>query len=107
MKAGRWASLALLALACGGALAQQGRTFYGIIDVGVQWTKQMVLNSLGIVTVLKPSLGYKQCAEIAREGYESGKSLHEIVVKERKLLTQEKWDEVFSFENLISPKFEQ
>ena len=67
----------------------------------------MVLNSLGIVTVLKPSLGYKQCAEIAREGYETGKSLHDIVVKERKLLTQEKWDEVFSFENLINPKFEQ
>jgi aspartate ammonia-lyase len=29
------------------------------------------------------------------------------VVKERRLLTQQKWDEVFSFENLISPKFEQ
>lgn len=40
MKAGRWASLALLALVCGGALAQQGRTFYGIIDVGLQWNKQ-------------------------------------------------------------------
>jgi len=70
-------------------------------------TRDMVLNSLGIVTVLKPSLGYKQCAEIAREGYETGKSLHDIVVNERKLLTQEKWDEVFSFENLIRPKFEQ
>jgi aspartate ammonia-lyase len=69
-------------------------------------TRDMVLNSLGIVTVLKPSLGYKQCAEIAREGYLTGKSLHEIVVKERELLTQEQWDEVFSFENLISPKFE-
>jgi aspartate ammonia-lyase len=41
----------------------------------------MVLNSLGIITVLKPTLGYKQCAEIAREGYETGKSLHEIVVR--------------------------
>jgi aspartate ammonia-lyase len=29
------------------------------------------------------------------------------VVEERKLLSQEKWDEVFAFENLISPKFEQ
>ena len=47
------------------------------------------------------------CGEIAREGYETGKSLHQIVVTERKLLTQEKWDEVFSFENLIAPKFEQ
>jgi aspartate ammonia-lyase len=70
-------------------------------------TRDMVLNSLGIVTVLKPSLGYKQCADIAHEGYVTGKSLHDIVVKERKLLTQQKWDEVFSFENLINPKFEQ
>ena len=77
------------------------------ITANAEHTRDMVLNSLGIVTVLKPSLGYKQCAEIAREGYESGKSLHDIVVNERKLLTQQKWDEVFSFENLISPKFEQ
>jgi aspartate ammonia-lyase len=68
-------------------------------------TREMVLNSLGIVTVLKPVLGYKQCAEIAREGYTQGKSLHQIVVSEKKLLTQEKWDEIFSFENLINPEF--
>ena len=82
----------------------------GVLDAKIanaERTRDMVLNSLGIVTLLKPSLGYKQCAEIAREGYETGKSLHDIVVKERKLLTQEKWDEVFSFENLVSPKFEQ
>ena len=77
------------------------------ITANAERSRDMVLNSLGIVTVLKPSLGYKQCAELAREGYETGKSLHDIVVVERKLLTQEKWDEVFSFENLISPKFEQ
>jgi aspartate ammonia-lyase len=77
------------------------------ITANAQRTRDMVLNSLGIITVLKPSLGYKQCADIAKEGYETGKSLHDIVVKERKLLTQKKWDEVFAFENLISPKFEQ
>ena len=66
-------------------------------------THEMVLNSLGIVTILKPVLGYKQCAEIAGEGYRMGKSLHEIVVGERQLLTQEKWDELFSFESLIDP----
>jgi aspartate ammonia-lyase len=76
------------------------------ITANADHTRDMVLNSLGIVTVLKPSLGYKQCSEIAREGYETGKSVHDIVVKERKLMTQEKWDEVFSFENLINPKFE-
>ena len=73
------------------------------ITANDEHTRNMVLNSLGIVTVLKPLLGYKQCAEIAREGYTTGKSLHQIVVVERKLLTQEKWDEMFSFERLINP----
>lgn len=73
------------------------------ITANEEHTRNMVLNSLGIVTVLKPLLGYKQCAEIAREGYKSGKSLHQIVVVERKLLTQDKWDEMFSFERLINP----
>ena len=77
------------------------------ITANADRTRDMVLNSLGIVTVLKPSLGYKQCAEIAREGYETGKSLHDIVVSERKLLTQAQWDGLFSFENLIAPKFER
>jgi len=75
------------------------------ITANADRTRDMVLNSLAIVTLLKPTLGYKQCAEIAREGYETGKSLHDIVVMERKLLTQAQWDGVFSFENLISPKF--
>ncbi|MDF2463117.1 MAG: fumarate lyase [Ramlibacter sp.] len=77
------------------------------ITANAERTRDMVLNSLGIVTVLKPLLGYKQCADIAREGFETGKSLHDIVVNERKLLTQQQWDEIFSFENLISPKFER
>jgi aspartate ammonia-lyase len=55
--------------------------------------------------VLKPMLGYKLCSEIAKEGYTQGKSLHQIVVTERKLLTQPQWDEMFSLENLINPDF--
>ncbi|MDR1828570.1 MAG: aspartate ammonia-lyase [Methylobacteriaceae bacterium] len=68
-------------------------------------TQAMVMNSIGIVTQLSPILGYKQCAEMAREAFQQNKSLYEIVVDERKLLTPEKWEEVFSFENLISPKY--
>ena len=77
------------------------------ITANADRTRDMVLNSLGIITLLTPSLGYKQCSEIARESYETGKSLHDVVVTERKLLTQQKWDETFSFENLIRPKFEK
>jgi aspartate ammonia-lyase len=75
------------------------------ITANAERAREMVLNSLGIVTLLKPVLGYKQCAEVAREGYSQGKSLHQIVVVERQLLTQDKWDEIFSFENLIDPEF--
>ena len=64
----------------------------------------LVMNSIGIVTQLNPILGYEECASIAREALETGKSIHGIVVNERKLITQEKWDEVYSLENLIAPK---
>ncbi|CAG0931460.1 aspartate ammonia-lyase [Planctomycetaceae bacterium] len=77
------------------------------ITANAERTRDMVLNSLGIVTVLKPLLGYKRCAEIAREGFETGKSLREIVVMERGLLTAQQWEDTFSFENLIDPAFER
>ncbi len=65
----------------------------------------MVMNSIGIVTQLNPILGYEESASIAGEALKTGKSVHDIVVIERKLITQEKWNEVFSLENLIHPKF--
>ena len=68
-------------------------------------TRDMVLNSLGIVTLLSPILGYKACADIAREGFAQDKSIHQIAVLEQKLITQEKWDELFCIENLIHPTF--
>ena len=76
------------------------------ITANADRTRDMVLNSLGIVTMLKPSLGYKLCGEIAKEGYETGASLRHIVVEKRQLLTEAQWDEIFSFENLIAPRFE-
>ncbi|WP_299708855.1 aspartate ammonia-lyase [uncultured Pontibacter sp.] len=67
--------------------------------------KNMVMNSIGIVTSLNPILGYEESASIAKEALATGKSIHEITVLERKLITQAKWDEIFSMENLIHPKF--
>jgi aspartate ammonia-lyase len=77
------------------------------ITANADRTREMVMSSLGIVTLLKPKLGYKLCSEIAKEGYAHNKSLHQIVVGERKLLTQAEWDEIFSLENLISPELTQ
>ena len=77
------------------------------ITANPEHTREMVLGSLGIVTLLSPALGYKQCSEIAREGFSRGKSIHEMAVLERKLITQETWDELFTIENLIHPTFIQ
>jgi aspartate ammonia-lyase len=75
------------------------------ITANAEHTKQMVMNSIGIVTLLNPIIGYKKSAAIAKEALESGKSVHDLVVKEQQLITQEKWDEIFTLENMIRPTF--
>jgi aspartate ammonia-lyase len=67
--------------------------------------RNMVMNSIGIVTALNPILGYEVCSGIAKEALNTGKSVHQIVVVEQKLITQQKWDEIYNIENLIHPKF--
>jgi aspartate ammonia-lyase len=67
--------------------------------------KQLVMNSIGIVTQLNPILGYEICSKIAGEALKTGKSLFQIVVEEQKYITPQKWDEIFSIDNLINPKF--
>ncbi len=69
--------------------------------------KQMVLNSIGIITALNPVLGYEACSKIAKEALATGKSIHTIAVLEKNLVSEEKWEEIFNLENLINPKFIQ
>jgi aspartate ammonia-lyase len=75
------------------------------ITANASHTENMVMNSIGIVTLLNPLLGYEESASIAKEALESGKSVHQIAVVERQAISQEKWDELYSFQNLIEPKF--
>jgi len=75
------------------------------ITANADVTANMVMNSIGIVTLLNPIIGYEASASIAKEALITGKSVRSIVVLERKLITQEKWDEIYSFDNLVHPKF--
>jgi aspartate ammonia-lyase len=75
------------------------------ITANAERTRDMVMNSTGIVTFLNPVIGYKRAAEIAREAHESGKSIHQIAVVEWKLVTQTQWDRLYSFDNLIKPHY--
>ncbi len=64
-----------------------------------------VMGSAGIVTALNPILGYETSAAIVKEILASGKTARQIVVDERKLLTPEKWDEIYTVENMVHPDF--
>ena len=75
------------------------------ITANAEHAAALVYNSIGIVTQLNPVLGYEITADVAKEALKTGKSVHTIVVMERSLLTQEKWDEIYTFENLIRPVF--
>lgn len=75
------------------------------ITANADVTANMVMNSIGIVTLLNPIIGYEASSTIAKEALITGKSVHSIAVLERKLITQEKWDEIYSFDNLVHPKF--
>jgi len=67
------------------------------ITANPEHTKQMAMNSIGIVTQLNSILGHEASASVADEALKTGKSVHDILVNERKLITQEKWGEIFTF----------
>lgn len=74
------------------------------ITANPEHARTMVLNSIGIVTALNPILGYEVSASIAKEAYETGGNIIDIV-RQRKLLSEEKIAEVFSLDNLMHPRF--
>jgi len=63
-------SLAMLALFCGGALAQQNATVYGIIDVGVQWNKQYASSTNQQESLLSIDSGYQSGSRFGLRGSE-------------------------------------
>ncbi|GBC61922.1 aspartate ammonia-lyase [Desulfonema ishimotonii] len=66
--------------------------------------RELVLNSIGIVTALNPIIGYEASAAIAREALETGRPVHDLAL-EKGLIEKEKLDEILSVENLMNPRF--
>jgi len=59
-------------------------------------------DSLGLVTVLAPYIGYNTAAEVAKESVASGRSIREIV-RERDLMPEAELEEVMRPEHLTEP----
>ena len=65
--------------------------------------KDMVMNSIGIVTALNPTLGYENSSRIAKRALTENRSVYDLVLEE-KLLTKEELDNVLRPELMIAPK---
>lgn len=72
------------------------------ITANEQHCKDMVLNSIGIVTALNPYIGYKNSTKVAKEALEKNLSVYDLVL-ENKLLSKEKLDEILNPQNMLGP----
>jgi len=70
------------------------------ITVNKDRCRELVENSIGIVTALNPVLGYETSTSLAKEALEKNKGVYELVL-ERKLLSKEELDKILSPDNMI------
>ncbi len=65
--------------------------------------RNMVYNSIGLVTALNPYLGYETSTELAKAALETGKGIYDLVL-EKKLMSKEELDNVLKPENMVKPR---
>lgn len=73
------------------------------ITANEQRCREMVMNSIGLVTALNPVLGYEICTQVAKEALEQNKGVYDLVL-EKGLLTKQMLDELLLPENMIKPQ---
>ena len=65
--------------------------------------RNMVYNSIGLVTALNPYLGYETSTMLAKEALNSGKGIYDLVL-EHKLMSEEELHKVLQPENMVHPR---
>jgi aspartate ammonia-lyase len=66
--------------------------------------REMVFQSVGLITFLNPYIGHEQGDRIGQIALESGRSIREIVLSEQ-LLSEKELDQILSTKNLINPHY--
>ncbi|MDC0336409.1 aspartate ammonia-lyase [Pseudodesulfovibrio sp.] len=66
--------------------------------------RELVENSIGLVTALNPYIGYEKSAEIAKEAMKTGGSVYQIVM-EKGYLSKEELDDILKPENMVKPRY--
>ena len=65
--------------------------------------RQMVENSIGLVTALVPFLGYDVANKLAKDALDSGKSVYNLVL-EQSLMTKDELETMLNPENMLRPQ---
>ena len=74
----------------------------GGIEANETRCKELLDNSLGLVTALNPYLGYETSTKIAKEALSSGASIISLI-KEQKLLTDEQLAQILRADKMTQP----
>lgn len=70
------------------------------ITVNKEHCINMVKHSIGIVTALNPYIGYKNSTKVAKEAFDAGKSVYDVVL-EKELMTKEELDNALDPKNML------
>lgn len=73
------------------------------ITANINRCRDLVINSIGIVTALNPVLGYETSSRLAKTALQTGRSVYELVLDEG-LLSQQQLDDILAPENMIQPR---
>ena len=65
--------------------------------------REMVYNSIGLVTALNPIIGYEASNKLAKDALEGNRSVYDLVL-EQNLMSKEALDEALDPKNMIGPK---
>ncbi|MEX2104850.1 MAG: lyase family protein, partial [Bacilli bacterium] len=72
------------------------------ITANVEHCRQLVENSVGIVTAINPHVGYEMATNIAKEAIQTSRPIREICL-ERGILTQEELDLILDTKEMTNP----
>ncbi|MBQ1914380.1 MAG: aspartate ammonia-lyase [Selenomonadaceae bacterium] len=82
------------------------RTFVDKLLEGMEANREQcqkwVDNSVGVVTALLPHIGYEQSAMLAKEAYNTGRPIREIIL-EKGILPEDKLNQIMSPEQMTRP----
>lgn len=73
------------------------------ITANVDRCKDMVMNSIGLITALNPYIGYEASTKLAAEALSTGRGVYDLVL-ESGLMDKAELDDVLKPENMVQPR---